>query len=264
MRALIACLLASLAVVPVATGCGADDFNPDVVDEAAEKTTGVGSMRMDFTATVAGQELGGDGFFDMEAGRGEMSMEMPSAGTFDVVLAGEAMYMRFPEELRGSLPGDEEWARIDLGRAFADKGLDFGALMSAGGTDPTQSLQQLRGAGDVERVGEEEVRGVETTRYEAVVDLRKALREVEDEDARRSMQRAFELSGQKTLPIEVWIDDEGLVRRQRFEQVGAKGQPAVQMDMELYDYGASEEIEVPAASDTFDLTDEVRKQGLGG
>jgi hypothetical protein len=51
--------------------------------------------------------------------------------------------------------------------------------------------------------------------------------------------------------MEVWIDDEGRMRRQRFEQQG------VDMTMDLYDFGTRESVKAPPASETKDVSEQV-------
>jgi hypothetical protein len=115
-------------------------------------------------------------------------------------------------------------------------------------------------SGDVEKVGSDEVRGVETTHYRAEVDLLKipeSLPPERREAARKSMERAREQFGLENYPMEVWIGEDDLVRRIRLEpSMEILGQEiSFDMTMEFYDYGTPVSVQVPAADQVQDMTD---------
>jgi hypothetical protein len=100
-------------------------------------------------------------------------------------------------------------------------------------------------------VGSEEVRGVPTTHYRATVRLSDALAEVPAAH-RRQVEAAFEQLGDAEVPVDVWVDGDGLPRRIRMDMgaelgpmVGGKG-PAT-MTLDLFGYGEPVEIHVPPA-----------------
>jgi hypothetical protein len=94
-------------------------------------------------------------------------------GTMEMVADGSTFYMRAP---MFSMLGVDGWISMtpeDLGTTAEALGLGAGAY------DFTQMLESLRGVdGEPEVVGQEEVRGVETTHYRASIDLARALAEV--------------------------------------------------------------------------------------
>ena len=131
--------------------------------------------------------------------------------------------------------------------------------------DPTRQLEYLRGVSDsVEKVGEEEVRGVRTTRYRAVVDLEK---EAAGQGARvrEAQDEMVEKIGTSKLPVEVWIDGENRVRRYELEtnvlvpensafpNASGEDDPVrKRMVAEYYDFGPPVEVQAPPPEKTMD------------
>ncbi|HEY3186745.1 MAG TPA: hypothetical protein VGJ70_04695 [Solirubrobacteraceae bacterium] len=257
MRRCLPLLLAVPLAAAALAGCGSsDDLNPDVVAQAADKTASAGSAKMALTARVQGQTVKGDGYVDTAGEKSRVRLTVPGAGDFESVFVKRTIYLRFPEALSGQIPGGKRWVKVDLKRFGQAKGIDFGSLAGPAGSDPSSQLDQLRGAGDVKKVGTEKVRGVETTRYTAKVDLRKAADKAPASrraEARRSIDNLIKLSGQRTIPVEVWLDDAGRLRRQKVTQK-IKGETTT-VTTELYDFGAREEVKAPPASQTTDVTD---------
>src|SRR4051812_27716503 len=97
MRRLLLLPLVLLAAVPAA-GCGSDDFNPDVVAQAADKTASAGGSKLAFTVEAAGQTVNGTGFMDAKGRRARMRFELPQdAGEMNMVFLEKVMYMNLPK-----------------------------------------------------------------------------------------------------------------------------------------------------------------------
>lgn len=252
----------------MASGCGTDSVDPATVADAAEASTAAGGAKLTIEGegTAQGQSIDVSGTGEMDAkGASEMKMDVPGAGTMRQVFADYVLYQQMPglEEQFG-----KEWAKTDLRRAYQQIGVDLDLLEQPGGNDPRQMLRQMKNAsGEIEEVGSEKVRGVETTHYRGDIDLRKSIERLPEDkraEAERSMEKVIELSGSDGFPMEVWIDEKKLVRRLRMKMsldnpaLGGK----IEMDttMELFDYGTPVEIEVPADDEVKDLTDVVAQQ----
>ncbi len=270
-------LAVASALALAAAGCGGDDgASPEAaVAEAATKTAEAGTSRVTLAVqtNLAGSEpvtFTGDGAFDYERKRGEMTMDMsevieasgaPSGqGEMEVVFHELVVYMKFPL-LTDQLPGNKEWMKIDLEAVGRQQGVDLGALSNLNQGDPTQALQYLRAtSGGVEEVGREEVRGEETTRYRATTDLRKvpdAAPPEERERLRQTIDQVVEATGEGEIPTEVWIDDEGRVRRQRYtQQLPGAGDRKAEMTftMELFDFGVEVDAKPPPAGQVEDIS----------
>jgi hypothetical protein len=280
----VALLLVAALLLP-ACGGGGDSVSAAPIAEAASKTTGAGSYRTEFTMTMeaAGQSftMRGDGIFGYSPVRGRMTVDPGkldelsggAVGTdrLEFVFDGLVYYMRLPEGLT-ALGGGAKWLKIDLEEAGGETGGgDLGALQQAN-QNPTRLMQFLRGTSDdIEELGEEQVRGVETTHYRATVDLDAAaertteigeLSEEMREQVRVEIERMKKQTGLETLPVDVWLDEDDLVRRIRmdftFPLEGEK--VGVEMTMDLFDFGVDVDVAPPPSDETVDIT-EFAKQG---
>jgi hypothetical protein len=154
-------------------------------------------------------------------------------------------------DLVGSLPGAP---RAILDRPWVTAELPAGTS-SAGTQNFGDQLAALRGAGDVQETGHEVIRGVETTRYHAEIDTQRALDRVDAAD-RDSVQKALELFGD-SMPMDVWIDGDGLPRRVAMKiRTTAAGQSiSVDERIDFYDFGADVSVEAPPADEVMPMTD---------
>jgi len=111
--------------------------------------------------------------------------------------------------------------------------------------------------GNVVEVGPQTIGGVATTRYSVLVDLRKGLEKL-DGDRRAAMQEVLdrlEAAGGRYVPADVWIDDNGYLRRFRMEMSNYLGAgSSISLTMKLYDFGSPVDIAVPPAYQVADLT----------
>jgi hypothetical protein len=271
MRRLLSFIvLPVLAAFPAACG-GSDTLASDPVAEAAAKTQAEGSVKVAMTMsmnvvgpkpfTMNGE---GTGVFNNDNGSGRMTFTMRGEGVeaeFDFVYVMPAIYMRSPL-FESELPDGKSWMKIDLARAGEELGLDMEALMNYRPTDAVASLEAT--AGEVEEVGTEAVRGIETTQYRATIDLEKAASEG-PEELRESMARVAELTGISTIPVRVWVDEDGLIRRlaQTWNQElpDGAGRMHTEMTMDLYDFGPRIQVDAPPPGEVFDAT---ALAGVGG
>jgi hypothetical protein len=270
-------LLAVLGAASLlASGCGGAQAELDLLASAAERTEDAGSARFELAlgTTMGGRaaEATATGAFDNASRRATMSMDLggfaqafgeapggADALRLDMVLDGTVAYMRFPL-LTGMLPGSKPWLRLDLVELSKREGFDLGQIQSFSDSDPRRTLDYLRVvSGEIRTVGQERVRGVATTHYRAAIDLRKYPEVVPDEQrelVRKATEKLVEQLGVGAVPVDVWVDGDGLVRRValEFDTGSAVGAPlATTMTMDLYDYGAPVEVALPAASEVTDL-----------
>lgn len=257
-----ALLVLPLALALAACG-GASALDP--VARAADATTKPGSEKIALTGTIraAGQTISmkGSGAFDGEARRGRigLDLELPGSGqTFhvDEIIDGFVFYVRLPPAASSALPAGKQWVRVDLRKSGTQLGVNFQQLNQG---DPSQLLQYLRASsGDVKKLGEERVRGTNTTHYRATIDLRKvpdrAPREQRAE-VRRSIERVIQLSGTSTYPIDAWIDGRDLVRRMRFAFDLERLQSRIAMTIDLYDFGTRVDAAPPPAGQVVDASE---------
>jgi hypothetical protein len=84
------------------------------------------------------------------------------------------------------------------------------------------------------------------------VDLRKVVEQAPEAfrgQLRASIDQLIELSGVRSVPTEVWIDDDGLARRMRLTYENMRFAPGQQgdmtMEMDLYDFGVDVDVKPP-------------------
>jgi hypothetical protein len=264
MRRLLGVLLIC-AMTLAAAGCGAEKSVKNAVDpvaQAATNTANAGSVQLAMSGRVsaAGQEipLKGEGVFDLKAKRGRLTMTTNVPGQGDVrveeIIEGLVLYMR-SEALAQALPDGKKWLKIDLQAAGRQSGVDIGALQQLGGSgDPTQFLSYLAKAGDVRKVGTEDINGTSTTHYHATIDFAKLAESAGG--AAASVRQLQTLTGRRSLPTDIWIDGSRRVRRQT---VAISTQRPVPIDFDLtIDYerfGVPVDVHAPAAGETADYTD---------
>lgn len=261
-------VLLALVLALAASACGgsestAEQAPHDSIVLAASKTNDAGTYKADITASseVAGQaiEMSGTGEFDGKEQRGQMSVTASLAGQeldMEMVYLLPIMYVRYPPGLLPGVPAGKPWVKLDLEKLGQEAGLDFSQLMQLDQTDPSQSLQFLRGVSDVQEVGEEDVRGVPTTHYTGTVDLR--LLAEKDPSLKDAVEQVMQRTGTSDIPIEVWIDQDGFVRRIKQSMEGATAGSEMKMNLttttELYDFGTDVSVEEPPADQVVDFS----------
>ena len=273
VRALVATVLSGL-VVWGATGCGTETVGGEELAQAADASQRTAGVKVAIDGEVTGPQgdlpLSGEGVMDMKGQRGEFTFRIQGQEIHQV-MDRLTMYMRSPQ-FDSALDEGKEWAKIDLERSSRELGVDVTAVQQPGSGDPRQMFAQLKTvSGDIEKVGTDEVRGVDTTHYRAKVkldDLHKSLPPERREAARKSVERMKELAGLEDYPIEVWIDDDDLVRKMRLEMDMKVLDQEIGFDfsMEFYDYGTRVAVELPPEDEVQDLTDLAAQgaSGLGG
>jgi hypothetical protein len=193
-------------------------------------------MAMDLTlegAGIPGQvKVSASGAQDHGSRRGDYHLEVSAADRsqrFEMRIVDDDVYLR--------VPGEATWQRFD---AAAVGGPGSGA------SDPTAALDYLRGvSGSVEDQGTETVRGVDTRKLHADVDVGLAAQQVRG--AARGGILALQQLGVTTIPVDVWIDDQGRLRREFATlDISNQGQQArMTITLELFDYGVPVDVEAP-------------------
>lgn len=179
----------------------------------------------------------------------------------DVVMHGQAVYMKLPQALLGRLPnfGNKPWLRIDAAKADGIPGLS--SLGNGPATaNPAQVLQYLRAASDsVSNEGRQMVDGVPTTHYHAELSLDRVaagLPAGEQDAVRQALDKLRQATGGTDLPIDVWVDAHHLVRQTAMSiSLHAEGQSVQESVVaDITDYGSQPRPAVPPADQVQDAT----------
>ncbi len=277
---------ALLALAVGLAGCGGGgggtlSFDPKA---SAARTQDAGSAKVAFdtSAVFGGQSLDfdGTGVVDFQRQRAQMTFDVGDlaaafgqgasggGGQMRVVSTGLVVYMSAPF-LRQVLPQGKTWMKLDLEALSRARGINLGSFRQLSQNDPSQILSFLRGtSGEVKKVGGVRVRGVDTTHYRARVDLDRVASQA-PESARPAIRESIRSLKQSLrsdkIPVDVWIDAKGLVRRmkERLEvtQNGMTGRIAFTMD--LFAFGTPVQVEVPPPADVVDVAQFLQAQQGG-
>ena len=253
-----------------AAGAQSETADPAVIAEAARTTTEAGSARVATSVTVTGpgdlrQSLGGEGEFDFEGRAGRLTLDLgdgtqgASVTSSTVVFVDTVVYYRLPA---GLIPGGKRWLQIDLQSVANASSLDFGPLLQGSQADASQYLLWLTALGPtVTRLGEGEVRGVPTTRYRALVDLARLEEQAppgREDDWRAYVETLQGRLGVEAVPVEIWVDGDGLIRRLNLEYVFASEGSSTAVTTELYDFGVQVDATAPSPSQVALIDDFIR------
>ena len=210
-------------------GSGAGKLNP--VAEAAERSTSASGVRLsvDLSGTfpefpTAGITANGAGALDFADGSGQFSVSValpaPLGLTrFDYVISNGSMYMASPV-LAPTLPPGKSWVQLPTS-----------GDSSSGPQDPHEILKNLESkSSQIVTVGKEQVRHFETTHYRAT-----------------TTQDGLE------VPVDVWVDSRGLVRRMQ-ETVSESG-ASMTVSVDLFDYGYKPIVAVPPSDQVVSADD---------
>lgn len=242
---------------------------PNVLQEAYAATIAQGTAHLELTETVQigdqTVEITAQGALDFAEGDSQLTLALPEgAGELEIRSIGSTLYLKAPPEAAAALGGgDTPWISIDLAQA------GMGQLGSAlGGGLPTQNPGQMFGflagiSGELQEVGTETIGGVETTHYSATVDLA-ALAQAQGTGGAEATAALEELLGTSTLPVDVWIDGENLIRQVKMViPISGQGEiPGGQVSLvqTLSEFGAPVDITAPPADQVTDITAELVEQ----
>ncbi len=274
-------MILALAAAALALGlvaCGGVARTLDPVAAAADKSADAGSVRVSIEASFAAGGVTGaieaEGVFDEDEGEltldasdllRELNLPGGSSGEVKLISTKEdghsVVYVNL-SALGGVLPVGMTWIKADVDKAASLAGSDFGQLLGLSGQSPAETLDLLRGAGAVAKVGSDTIDGSEVTHYRATVDLVQAL---EQRGVPAPTVQALIATGASTeLPIDVWIGaDDGFVHRIRFAYDATVNGERVsaELTMTMSDWGTDVSIDVPPADQVFDVTALAAKLG---
>ena len=183
-----------------------------------------------------------------------------------VVLDGLTLYLNYPEV--PDLFVDERvivrpWVRTAVDELTDELITDLGSASQIGRADPSQLLVWLRATGiDVEELGVETIRGLETEHYRSVIDLSEApeFAPVTERDAYERQISALATRAIVTeVPLDVWLDSDNRVRRLASELIVRLGKDTrtstVRWSVDLFDFGVDAAQGIPREARVMDYAD---------
>ena len=264
------------------------------VQGAAAKVTEARSARFSMTVRTifAGEQVPAGtattvGVYDYAAHKGQMDTTVKTAGipfrfAQRMLVIGAAVYMKLPEPPEppdlsdgGPAPSPfpqerhKPWSKLELPKELAGYngfGSSFGPGPGAGPGGPTEALQYLKAAASkVNRIGQEQVRGVPSTRYAVTFDAARLAAQLPEK-----LSGFFKESGLRfAAPADVWIDQQGRLRKIHYAvTMNVPGEAAavrvtVETTMELYDFGVDVHVTPPPANQVEVIRSDLPPPGCG-
>ena len=239
-------VLAAMALALAACGGGGGALSLDPVASAADKTAKQGSER--FTLRVEGGLASGryvafrmHGVINNSDDSGRFSMVATEAGKSfraDGIDDGSMLYLR-SNAFQSRLPDGKSWIKINVKKLAKEAGL--GSLDDLQQSSPSTPLQALRASGKTVKVGTATIAGARTTKYHTIADLEK--------------EKLADQIGVKRLPVDVWIDGKGLVRKMSFAVSPPDPTKAAKFTYVLTGFGPTMTVEPPPSDRTVDIFD---------
>ncbi|NGN63843.1 hypothetical protein G5C51_07960 [Streptomyces sp. A7024] len=285
-------------------GCGGDDKKDDAnggskagggaakvapaaaIEAAAKKTTEAKSAKFEMTMKVpsaagAGGSMKSSGVMSWDPLEMDMTLSGSAMGggsgglkSARMVMVDDVMYMNGGAEAAKQLDG-KHWIKIDP-KAVAEQSGDksmadaiTGGLDEQGkNQDPAKQMAMFLDSPDIKKVGSGEVAGVQATHYKGTVSLEQAAKqngslEYLSKAERKQLVDAMKKQGVEKYNVDVWVD--GDQYPVQFKQSYNTTQGPTSVQMRFSDWGAKVNAQAPAATDTVDLMEMLKKaQQQGG
>jgi hypothetical protein len=275
--------LLALTALSVLASCaeGGTPVSPrDAVLDAMTAVYEAGSyhqeLRMSMSAEGQSFSITAEADVDNATKQAAMTMDLGMmGGEMEMVMDDGVIYMRSPAFEGAPTP----WVSLDPSKMDPAAAAQFGGF-GAGTTDPSAYAGLFAGVFDVKASGEADIDGIATTRYTGTIDLQKVLEGFvdvvgEDADAKTTEQleaavEQFEALGiEGKIPFQIWIDEEGLPRRQRItmdfgDLVPGTGDAEMEMTVDYSAFGEPVDVELPKASEVTDVTKMMSDAGVAG
>ncbi len=234
------------------------------VTRAAYATDRVPGYKFSLTVStqLAGKSFEANGGGSINERGSEGTARVQAAGkTVEEVIAKPYLYISVPSGSGTSATHGKPWVRADLSTFSQSLG---SSSVGAGSSNPSEVLGYLKAAGTVTRVGDEQVRGVSSTHYRALIDLSHfdlAVPAAQRAAARKQGKLLERLTGAKTLPMDVWIGGGRIDRvALAYSLCTQEGRLQEAISMDLYGYGRQPIVSPPPASQVTDVAGELKSE----
>jgi hypothetical protein len=266
-------LLSLGALLLFTTGCGAEAV-------PSEEGSGADTARIETVTRVSGS----GGTHEVRSGsvvdyaRDRSSYVEPTSGCRGITI-GDVSYVEVPQQ--AGLPPGKRWVKSDWDTADAEAEFEasqkpqtdadgawtsYGFMLAFSEPPPGDYLGYLREHGELERVGEENVRGVPTTHYRTTLDRKQLTREQLEREGWKdaNIEKHLQTIPETEEEVELWVDAADLTRRvvttstTTFAQVGMTHRSVT--TTEYFDFGVELAIEPPPAGEVIESEEWQRMQ----
>lgn len=255
-----AAAVAAVAAAVVSAGCGgASALALDPVAAAATKTQQAGAAHIRLALAFRGprRNVTVTGLGSIDGASSELTLGSGSVREISLEQHGDYLVFLRAPFFAARLPGGKHWIELNLSKLGRAAGL--ANLMSGSQVSPGDLLSMLKAEGSkIQKLGSATIDGVATTHYRLTVDLAKAMQA----KGLTSPMLAGIAAKLSTIPVDVWIGNDGLLRRIQIALGSSRTRRHLGLRMDLYDYGAHVTIAAPPSTDVFDVT-QFAQQRLG-
>ncbi|AZM50910.1 DUF1396 domain-containing protein [Streptomyces sp. WAC 06738] len=241
------------------------------VRKATEKAEDFTSLEYRMAGDVPGEgTMEGTGAISMDPPAMQMKMTVDGAtadesGEVEIRLVDDAMYMNAGPEAAAELDG-KTWLKIGMSDGGAGGGENPLLELKQADDNPAEEAQMMNAAEDLERVGEEKVEGVRTTRYTGTITLDDLRADLEGKDAKTKKDRQEQIDemaeqGVDEFTMDMWIDGEDHTKQFRMQAETKEG--PLDTTMTFLSYNEPVTVEAPPAAETADM-DAMMKEADAG
>jgi hypothetical protein len=266
-------------------GCGSSSSSsssaPDPVERAAYVSTREAGSRFTLNLQLTRSPsqsfaITGSGYAGQGGHAVKMSMNfsgIPGASGLatggrgvEAVFLYPTVYMRLPF-LSDKLPEGKSWLKIDMSKVVkATGGTPVPQVLDIGQVDPSQFLEYLKASsGNVQRLGSEQLYGVATTHYQAMLQLPAVLKQLPTQSRAAARPLLQHIGNAGAIPIGVWIDGKGRVRKIQMSLsiAGPTASGSATVTVGYTAYGPVPPVSPPAEGEVVNLTS-LLTNGLAG
>ncbi|MFF6993843.1 hypothetical protein ACFY93_02585 [Streptomyces sp. NPDC008313] len=252
-------------VSPIAALRSAEKSTDKADSAKVESTTTMGTM-MSMKADGAlgwGDGLVGNMTITYTGGQLADTMRQTGSTSMEARYLPDAYFAHMGDKF-AEQAGGKHWIRYGYDD-LADIAGGSGAYMKdqMQNSTPNQSVKLLLASGDVKKVGEEKVRGQNTTHYSGTVNVADLADRTSSLSASQlaDLKKQLQTAGITTETVDLWVNDENLLVKKAEKGEMTSGE----MSSTAYysDYGVKVSAEEPPAGDTADFKDLMPSQGAG-
>ncbi|MEU6062961.1 MULTISPECIES: LolA-like protein [Streptomyces] len=250
-------------VSPIAALRSAEKSTDKAESAKVRSSTTIGSV-MSMTADGAlgwGDGLQGTLTITYTGGSTAQTMRQLGSTSMEARYLPDAYYAHMSDKF-AQQAGGKHWIRYaydDLAKLGGGSGAYLKDQMQ--NTTPNQSVKLLLASGDVKKVGEEKVSGVNATHYSGTVSVADLAGKSSNLSASQlsDLKKQLTQAGVSTETVDIWVNDQNLL----VKKVEQADMAAGRMNQTAYysDYGVKVSAVKPPASDTKDFTDLVKSSG---
>jgi hypothetical protein len=229
------------------------------VRRAATKAQDITSLKYTMSGTIGTQgAIQADAAMKLKPLAMQMSMTTAKTGSekLGVRLVGNVMYIDAGAQGAAQM-GGKRWMKLDMAQLGKSSGGQnpLAGLSDQTNQDPSANLAMLEQSGDIKKVGQETVGGVNATHYAGTVSVDKlsSAKYPSAADKARVDKDVSQLktAGVKDMTMDIWIgpDDRAVQVRER----AASKQGKIDLTVHFTGYNVPVSVTAPPASQTFDM-----------